>query len=273
MAETTDSMRSADQRGAGVPFRGGALTGAREAGGLVVGALLAPFVALTSWCRNGRMFHPDGVTFSGEVEPHPGCDPEFRPFAERLSGLALARLSGALWRRGFEHFDVLGFAVRFRQGPASAVAADGDQDLLFATILSPLTMGSALFTTTADDFLANDYWAVSPFDVGIGHHVKLRLVSPHSAQSGTGDREARLRRAVEDGRANFRLDARRTFGRVWSPVAAVTLDAEVRVDQDELHFSPFRSGRGAVPRGFVHALRLPAYTASQAGRSRSARVP
>jgi hypothetical protein len=47
-------------------------------------------------------------------------------------------------------------------------------------------------------------------------------------------------------------------------VARIHLLEAVDVDQDLLRFSPFRAGRGIVPRGFVHALRRGAYTASRA---------
>ncbi len=41
---------------------------------------------------------------------------------------------------------------------------------------------------------------------------------------------------------------------------------EAKVDQAALHFSAFNDGKGIVPRGFVHAIRLAVYPASQEGR-------
>ena len=73
----------------------------------------------------------------------------------------------ALWRGNFEHWDVLGVALRLRENDSiSPQCAPSDQDLLFATIVSPFTMPFAPFTTNAHDYLDNHYWAVSPFDVG-----------------------------------------------------------------------------------------------------------
>ena len=101
--------------------------------------------------------------YSGRVEalagPYPGL-------ARRLEGAALIRLSTAWWRGGKEWIDALGLAMRLGREP-SVEAHEGDQDLLFATIRRPWTTLLAPLTTEQHDFLANDYYAVSPFDVAI----------------------------------------------------------------------------------------------------------
>ena len=169
-----------------------------------------------------------------------------------------------------EHLDVLGAALRFRASRVvTPFASDGDQDLLFATILSPFTMGLAPFTTTPGDYLSNTYWAVSPFDSPVGGRVKFRLVpnaaSP-PAHAGHGGREERLLLAVAEHRSALRLEVRHTFARAWLPLVTVALVERAALDQEALRFSPFRAGRGIVPRGLVHALRRPAYAASQRAR-------
>jgi hypothetical protein len=54
-----------------------------------------------------------------------------------------------------------------------------------------------------------------------------------------------------------------TWHRGYAAVARLALLSVEDVEQDHLRFSPFRTGRGVVPRGFVHALRRGAYAASQ----------
>ena len=203
------------------------------------------------------MFHPEGLVFGGRCEVL-GTG-RLGALGERLAGPVLARCSQALWRRETEHLDVLGIALRFHPGLPEA------QDLLLATIRSPLTMPLAPLATDTGDFFGNDYFAVSPFDAGPAGRVKLRLRPLHSTPPG-GSRRERLLAAVAAGHARWRLDARRTLSLRWRPVARITLDEPVDVDQEALRFDPFRAGAGLVPVGFVHAIRRVAYPASQRAR-------
>jgi hypothetical protein len=240
----------------------------RELVGNALGRAWAPLVARISRARHARMFHPDGLTFVASVVPVPS--EEFGDLGERFAGRALVRTSAALWRGARERPGVLGVAIRFRKrdtDPDSLTTVqDGDQDLLLATIRSPFTMVFSPLTTHVHDFLANRFWAVSPFDVaGLGA-LKFRL-SPASAPVEEGDsRDARLRAAVAASDADWRLEVRRTFTVTWTTVAIVSLEREVAVDQRALRFSPFHDGLGIVPRGLVHAIRRAAYPASQHAR-------
>jgi hypothetical protein len=258
---------------------------AREAAGRIGGVLLAPLTFALSWARRARMFHPDGTLFRAEVRPLAELGPP-DGLARRLAGAGLVRLSSAWWRGGKEWRDVLGCALRF--GP--------EQDLLFATIRSPWTMALAPLTTETHDYLANDYYAVSPFEAeGVGL-VKLRLRRPPPvplAHPGHLSREEQLRRQVAAGQAAFTLEwlrlppTRGLRGAVagaragtaldpaarWEPVVEVKLLEPVAMDQRALRFSPFRDGRGLSPRGFVHALRRAAYAASRAGRGAPKALP
>jgi hypothetical protein len=192
--------------------------------------------------------------------------------ARGLSGHALVRLSGALFKRPIERFEVLGLALRISDAPiVDARPRAHDQDLTFATIVSPLSMPIAPFTTRSDDFLANRYYAVAPFQVpGIGR-MKLRLV-PKEDTVRIPRREPRADRLEADvraGHATFVLQIRRTLTRTWIPLATLTLTAVADVDQEALRFDPFRNGRGITPVGFVHAMRRSTYAASQAARPHS----
>ena len=208
------------------------------------------------------MFHPEGVVYRAGVEAIPG---RFPGFSRRLEGSALLRLSTAWWRGGTEWMDALGIALRLGKDPGVS-ARPGDQDLLFATIRSPWTTPFAPLTTEQHDFLANDYYAVSPFDVaGVGR-AKLRLVSSRPRRLRSRKREQRLAEAVERAEAWLRLEMK--AGAAWEPVAHIVLEERIEVDQQRLRFSPFRDGKGITPRGFVHGLRRATYLLSQAARPR-----
>ncbi|MBA3453634.1 MAG: hypothetical protein H0T42_11130 [Deltaproteobacteria bacterium] len=238
----------------------------REAIGEAIGRWLAPAVAAVSRTRNARMFHPEGHTFAARVVA--AGEGAYAELGQRLTGRALVRFSPALWRNGIEIFDVLGFALRIRPGdgpPLDHVPSLGDQDLLFATIRSPLTMLLSPFTTDASDFAGNTYWAVSPFSIGELRRLELRL-RPVDPKHGNGTRVDRLRDNVRTGHAIWQLEARRTLTLTWHPVAHVVIEREVAVDQAALRFDPFRSGAGIEPVGLVHAIRRAAYAASQEAR-------
>jgi len=230
-----------------------------------IGKRLAPVVEVISRLRHARMFHPAGVLCEARVIAR-----SRHPVAARLSGPALVRLSGALWKDS-ESWDLLGIAVRFAH--VREPLSDGDQDLLFATILRPWTMGLSMLTTRPHDFLANDYNAVSPFAVAeMGRKVELRLrpIFDHAAGS---TRAERLHNAISDGRARFVLEwapYRRPWqildDSVFEPLVELELTQFSAVDQSQLAFNPFRDGRGFSPVGLIHSIRRAVYPASQRGR-------
>src|SRR5262245_6871606 len=130
--------------------------------GRTLGLLLAP----VSLARRARMFHTEGVLYRAEAVARSPS-----PAAQRLEGPALLRFSGAWWRRR-QWPDVLGIAVRFCASASAsagtgaepcAETAPGDQDLIFATVRRPWTAPLAPLSTRVHDYLANDYYGVSPF--------------------------------------------------------------------------------------------------------------
>ncbi len=233
--------------------------------GAWVGEALAPLAAVVSHARRARTFHPEGKVVRAEVEVDTD-DLVLARVGERLAGPALLRFSTALWRGGREWLDVLGLALRLRStDEVSAEPAPGDQDILFATVRSPWTTLVAPLRTAPHDFLANDYYAVSPFAVPELGKVKWRIVSPRWAGHGEG-REERLLEAIAS-HASLSWQVRRLgLGMPWRRVARVTLLEAVTVDEAELRFWPFRVGRHIEPRGFVHAIRRAVYEASQRAR-------
>lgn len=242
------------------------MTALRERLGVAAGWLAAPVFGAVALARHARVFHPEGVVLAGHVEPivHEGW---LGDLASRLAGPALVRFSTALWRRGREWPDALGCAIRFRRREEpSSEPDDGDQDLLLATIRSPVTTPLGPVGTHVHDFLANRYFATAPFDVPEMGRVKWRVVPERALEPAPKDSRDRGRKLVGDvarGDAALRLEVRPTWTPRYRPVARVRLVAVADVDQDRLRFSPFRAGRGIVPRGFVHALRSGAYAASR----------
>ncbi|HEY2027820.1 MAG TPA: hypothetical protein VGH20_01310 [Myxococcales bacterium] len=228
--------------------------------GRAAGWLLAPVTGSLSLVRQARMFHPEGTVYRAAIEPLPG---PYANVARRIEGPALARLSTALWRSGREWPDALGVALRIGREPG-VEARRGDQDLLFATIRFPWTMPFSPLSTRQHDYLANDYFAVAPFEVeGVGR-AKLRLRGHRPSGLRGHDRGAKLQEAIDRGEAVFRFELF-VKGR-WEPVAAVRLLKRIEVDQAALRFWPERTGRGFVPRGFVEAMRRGTYFLSQAAR-------
>lgn len=242
----------------------------RETLGILAGGLLAPVTGLVSSLRSARMFHPSGIVARAEVR---AIDRD--PLGERLAGPALVRLSSAWWKRS-EWRDVLGIAVRFTDGPIGPTARAGDQDLLLATIRRPWTMAFAPLSTDHRDFLANHYFAVSPFRApGLEGDVEFRIVPARTVRDGASRRE-RLMRAIARHDAMLVLQVRRYRRALalrperWRPIARIELRSVITLDQDALRFDPFRDGRGITPVGFVHALRVATYAASQQARPHGA---
>jgi hypothetical protein len=236
--------------------------------GVIAGWTIAPLFALVSFMRQARTFHPRGPTYHASVVEHPAAPSELQSLAHRLAGRALVRFSGALWKGSQTLPDVLGCAVRFRRNQNETPDPDqDDQDLLLATIRRPYTMVFSPLTTRVSDYFANDYFAVSPFNVGLPWPVYFRL-RPDHASTEAGLRSERLLRQVSRADAGLSLEvSARPFG-PWAPLLRVTLERLAPIDGEALRFHPFRAGRGIRPRGFIHALRLGVYTLSQRARPR-----
>lgn len=235
--------------------------------GVALGWAVGPLFAAVSWLRRSRTFHPRGPVFHAWAAQHPAVAPELSALAENLTGRALVRFSGALWKNAEGLPDVLGCAIRLRQDDSDQAEPDeADQDLLFATIRRPWTMPFAPFATAVHDYLANDYFAVSPFDAGLPAPLYLRLHPTSTALERSGTRSERLSRTVQRHDAVLDLEASsRPFG-PWAPLLTLVLQRPASIDGETLRFRPFRTGRGLTPRGFVHSLRIGVYALSQRAR-------
>lgn len=239
----------------------------RNVSGFVGGALLAPWTGLVSWARRGRMFHPTGTVFSAQVHAV-AEDPAERAVAERLAGPALMRWSAAWWKQK-QWPDVLGCAIRFTHHPLQAHARDGDQDLLFATIRRPWTMLLSPLTTNHRDYLANDYYAVSPFEVEELGRIEWRL-KPSNPSPPADSRAERLLAAVSSHAASvtleyapYRAPLRITDESPFRPLVRIEPLEIAPINQDVLRFDPFHADRGIHPVGFVQWLRKATYASSR----------
>lgn len=231
--------------------------------GRVSGWLTAPLWAAGSAIRHARVLHPRGQLVEGTLEVADDAPEDLAALASALEGHALVRFSGALWKRQGTHLpDVLGCAIRIRDDE------HGDQDLLFATIKRPWTLGFAALTTDVDDYLANRYFAVSPFElVGVSKRFYLRL-RPLRRGGGGETRDERLAHAIESAPVPIAVEASYEPRGPWRQVATLRLERLSTGDDPSLRFDPFAEGHGIRPRGMVHALRRGAYRASQAARVR-----
>lgn len=235
--------------------------------GFAAGAVIAPLAAVVSMARRGRAVHRNGVVYRAEVTPDALSGAE-KELGQRLSGPALVRFSSGLWRVETERKpDLLGVSIRFRKDTTvSALPTQGDQDLLFATLRRAWLLVPAAFTTNVRSFLWDDYYTVAKFESEELGLVKFRLVAPRIPDTGES-RERALDEAAKDGTAVLALQARDVRrGAVYEPVARIRLIERVDVDQDALRSSPFRAGRGIVARGFLNAIRVLPYAASQLAR-------
>lgn len=237
----------------------------RYASGVATGTALAPLAALGSAVRGARVLHPSGTVLWGNVTPVERDDAWYG-LGERLAGSVLVRFSGAWWKQR-QWPDVLGCALRFTRASApSTEAATGDQDLLLATIRIPATTLLAPLTTHVDDYLRNAYFGVSPFsDPELGR-IKLRLVADHSGPKAKS-RALSLAMAIAEQPVRMRLEARETRAKApYHSIAEIELVERVMLDQEQLSFDPYRTGRALSPAGFVHAMRIPVYSASRLAR-------
>ena len=229
-----------------------------------LGGLTAPVFKAVSHARRARTFHPRGDLVRVTMTPVDAAESEW-PFelgklGTRLTGEGLLRLSNALWKTA-QWPDALGCALAF-------VDAKGrpEQHLLMATIRRPWTMPFAPFTTKVGDYLANDYFAVSPFSAPGIPWMWLRLHPEERAPKQFASTRRLLLSQQTELQRTLTLDASAGPRGPWAPFLRLTLREVLAGDPPGFEFDPFLDGRGLVPRGFIHALRRGAYEGSRAGR-------
>jgi hypothetical protein len=235
--------------------------------GRLMGATVAPVAFVGSLIRRNPSLHPDGIVHRAEVKPI-AQGGVLGLLAQRLGGTALVRLSGALreWPQGKRGPDLLGVAIRFRSHEeATPRSLPGAGDLLFATASSMPALIIAPFRTNVNDFLANEYYTLLPFELEGAGKVYLRLVPTQGAPAGA-DRRERLALAVAQRKAVLHLEIQvKDAGEQWLPVAVIDLRERLDLEDGALAFDPSSPPTGLVPSGVLQWLRPAAYAASHLG--------
>jgi hypothetical protein len=249
--------------------------------GAVMGELASPVTFGGSLVRRARLFHPSGLVYAGSVLPASVLPPAgpLHNLAAALgvgsAGKVVARLSGALWKNSLTLPDSLGIGLRFRGGllPVTDPAAHPtDQDLLFETFSHLYTLPLAPFTTNVNNFFANEYYAVLPFEApGIGVS-KFRIQPvPHVAVGS--NRDQILNNAVlSPTHALFHLYIMPPGMTAWTELLRFELLPlpnlmAISGYQQALGFTPFHDGKGIVPTGYFNGMRAATYLASKLGRN------
>jgi hypothetical protein len=243
--------------------------------GVFFGLPLSGVFFLLSFLRGARFFHPSGVVYSARAWPAPGlASVAGVEVAERLAGCSLVRFSGGLFKqkgKGVRR-DSLGLGVRFQGQPGPCPTnAPGGQDLFLVSFQSFALIAQDIKATNPNDYLANTYWAITPYEVeGLGR-VSLRITASGAGGRGAA-RDERLEDAVRAGVARLRLEMAPWRTNDYQPLAELHLDSRVELE-DELRLTPRASGSGLRPIGFLQGLRVAPYAASHLARRLLKRAP
>lgn len=232
--------------------------------GTRIGEALAPVFEKISRARGARTFHPRGDLARVTVSPLDARD-GLQDLGAALAGNGFVRFSNALWKAP-RWPDALGCAIAFTDAHGKA-----EQHLLMATILRPWTMPIAPFTTDTTDYVANTYYAVSPFSTKHLEKVWLRMRVDERPESRAGEaRRALFAREVQQ-HCTFVLEGSSNPYTGFAAFARVRLEELLPegADSPALALDPFVDARGLYPRGFIHALRHGAYAGSRAGREKT----
>jgi hypothetical protein len=223
--------------------------------GYSLGWPLGLILAAGSILRNARFFHPRGLLFCGEIESLPDS-----PL--KLPGNVLVRFSGGWWKF-LEWPDALGIAVRMSSTPIKSTGTNSeDIDLLFASFRRPWEMFFSSFMTDHHDYLANSYYAISPFQMTSGRIVDF-MISPSRGHRSGGTRDENLLGNVLGGKTILRLMMKERDQETWKMIARILIREESTLDQESLRFHPFHTGHELRPYGFLQYLRQGPYYLSQ----------
>ena len=213
--------------------------------GYLMGYPLGIITGSISFIRASRMFHPQGIVVQAKVK---NLWKEKIEFPED----AIIRFSSAWWKHK-EWRDALGIAIRF----------GNIQDLLLVSFKHAWQTPISPMLTKYKDFFSNDYYAVAPFKVG--RELVYFKMTPQEHGPATENRTTSLFKNIHH-HAGWRLFIR-IKDREWIPLADITLQDVIDVDQERLKFDPFLNGLGINPEGFIHYLRVGTYRLGQLGRA------
>ncbi len=236
--------------------------------------------------RNARTFHPDGRTFLGAACSLEPSDTSLARASNQLAGSVLMRIGMGLMKKGMPRWlarvipDAPSIATRlYSESVPHEIRLQRrvgeDVDILFTAggdrlgkLVWNLATGGRMYGLHRYDYFRNYYYADVPYRIDDGKlDVWLRIapVAADVAPEGPKDDEGRercLTNAVVR-HARVRIEAQRVGanGAPFVPIAEISFEEEVEIDQEALHFDPL-SGRGFEPHGFLTALRKTVYPAS-----------
>lgn len=229
----------------------------KELCGKVISYPLGLISFSVSFLRNARTFHPSGIVVQCEVENEVNI-----PFSFHLN--ALARFSGALWKRQESWKDTLGIALRFsREKVIGPYSLPDDQYLLFASFKHAYETPISPLLTHSSSFGKNEYFAIAPFLISDKKYFfKLNFLNYIADNSS---RSQELRKNIKNHTVMM-IRFREEADPEWRMAARIRLLREMSFNQEELAFNPFLNGCSIVPVGFIHSLRTFVYPMSQFGR-------
>lgn len=226
--------------------------------GMAVGLALSPIIFLWALFKKARPIHFDGAVCKAELTAiDPGA-------GRRLAGPCIARLSGGLGKENSTGKDVLGFSVRCQKEAFSDDLRTGDQDLVFGTFRSFLSLPGTIGSVKVADYLANEYSSVTPWRVVDLGNVKLRAKPPRTEPRDGENRLARLDADIAAGTAAFTIEGRK--GDAWVALATLRLVQRLPSDGKALRISMYRTGRQYIPTGARNGIRAIVYPVSQLAR-------
>ncbi len=226
--------------------------------GMVFGVALAPVIFLWALITGKRPIHFDGAVCKAELT---GID---QGAGRRLSGPAIARISGGLGKENSTGKDVLGFSVRCQETFTDDLTV-GDQDLVFGTFTSFLSLPFTMKNVKTEDYLVNEYSSVTPWRVADFGCVTLRARPPRTTVGAGENRLARLEADIAAKTAVFTIEGKR--GGDWIALATLRLVQRLPSDGKALKISMFRNGRKYHPTGARNGIRAVVYPVSQLARA------
>ena len=207
--------------------------------------------------RRGKAVHPHGVVYSARlrVTGSERAPRESSLLSDAREHRALVRFSRSL---GLPRPlpDLLGMSIRV----LDAYGEGHHQDFLLVTS-ADLPVVRHLFLP-ASDVQQRAYTSALSYRAGRELFLVGALPDPDSPKPGGRDELDRLRAAAATGRLRFSL-AVASGGNGFHPVAQLLIGAPLPESLDALRFSPWNSGGGIEPAGFLNRLRDYAYPLSQ----------
>ena len=236
-------------------------TSAGEAGGIVLGALLAGLAA----ARRGKAVHPAGAVHRAELEVSGVAHAPRDSFLLATPGRhpAIVRFSRSI---GLPRPlpDLLGMSLRV----LDCYGYGAHQDLLMVTSTDH-PLGHFVFLPAADVW-QRPYSSSLPYRAGDDRFLIGALPVPDGPRPDGDDELERLARAVAGEGLRFELAVAPVRGR-FRPVATVRVGTRLPPALDALRFNPWNTGGGLEPAGWLNETRRRAYPLSQAAWGRTRR--